>query len=399
MRILLAAASAVFTIAAAPTQLAADFTPNESLVSPQTDLLDAEYSQSRGQIVWADSVGYLWLAWVNPDTGLFMPSDGKGLLIDSDAMTTDDLKVVGNGPEWISAVRTDHIVYTKFLPNQPHTMVNARLAFAQQDLMGAWSYRFLAVNLRRNAPYASHDAGDTAPRISYVDPQGNHYWRNLLDASSETLVPWYPASYRSMRFVGGTRAAVFVAPVGGISQVFRYWLDTQVLEQLTFDDGDKDLHSVPWMWQAPEFGNAFVLSTLVNDVELRVYRQLDATGPWTMIYSAASPQGGVLNSPEPFTYGGASYVFMAATVPPSNFPGTIFLSNIDASQPMFRQLTVDTPLRMRHDPEVFITNSGPYIYYNRFNPAMDPAGPPNCTACSEGVYRAYTGLPPPVTVP
>jgi hypothetical protein len=313
-------------------------------------------------------------------------------------MTTADLKVVGNGPEWVSTAYTDQIVYTKFLAGQPHTMQNARLALAQQVSVGTWSYRFLAANLRRNAPYGSKDSGDTAPRISYVDPQGNHYWRNLFDGSSESLVPWYPASFRSMHFVNGARAAVFVAPVDGVSQVFRYWLDTKVLEQVTFDDGDKDIHSVPWMWQAPEFNNEFVLSTLVNDVELRIYRQPDSPsgvpGPWSMIYSATAPQGGLLNSPEPFTYNGKSYVFMAATIPPKNYPEAIFLSNIDAVQPMFRQLTVDTPQRMRNDPEVFITDSGPYIYYNRFDPAVDPSGPPNCAACSEGVYRTYTGLLP-----
>jgi hypothetical protein len=395
-------AFALVSMALTSTELAAEavIAPNETLVSPQADLQDAEYSQTRGLITWADSDGKLWVAKVNRSSGSFEPANGKGILIDSDAMKTADLKVVGNGPEWVTTSATDQIVYTKFLAGRRHTMANARLAYASRDAGGAWSYRFLTGNLRRNAPYASNDPGDDLPRISYVDPKGNHYWRNLFDGASEALVPWYPQSYRSMRFVRGARAVVFVAPVDGVSQVFRYWIDTAVLEQLTFDSGNKDLHSVPWMWQAPEFGNEFVLSTLVDDIELRIYRQLDptagGTGPWTRVHSARSPHGGMLNSPEPFTHDGRSYVFMAATIPPHSYPEAIFLSNIDAAQPMFRQLTPDAPVRMRHDPELFVTDEGPYIYFNRFDPAVAPKGPPNCTACSEGVYRTFTGLAPAV---
>ncbi len=199
-----------------------------------------------------------------------------------------------------------------------------------------------------------------------------------------------------MRFVRGARASVFVAPVDGVSQVFRYWLDAGTPEQLTFDDGNKDLHSVPWMWRAPEFNDAFVFATVVEDRELRIYREPEfgaAGQPWTFVYSAFSPDRAVLNSPEPFTHNGKSYVVVGATVPPYRYPAAIFLSNIDSSEPMFRQLTVDESVRLRSDPEVFVTNAGPYVYYNRFNPDGATLLCPD--PCSEGVYRSYTGLPPP----
>ena len=42
------------------------------------------------------------------------------------------------------------------------------------------------------------------------------------------------------------------------------------------------------MWQAPEFGNEFVFMTLVDQVEMRVYRYLPVgttgTKAWTPIY-------------------------------------------------------------------------------------------------------------------
>ena len=79
---------------------------------------------------------------------------------------------------------------------------------------------------------------------------------------------------------------------------------------------------------------------------------------------------------------------------PNSFPSSIWLSNIDAADPMFRKISNDSLLRARIDPEIFITANGPYVYYNRFNQNVDPQHP-YCAKCSEGVFRAYTGLPAP----
>lgn len=372
----------------------AKFVKNESVVTAQWDLIDAEYSQSRSQIVWSDSVGNLWVAGVDPVSGLFVPANGKGTLVDTNASTTADLQTIGNGPEWLSTSKGDQIVYTRFAVGASHATGNARLGLAETTDGLSWTARFIAADLKRNAPYASKDKKDKHPRISYVDPKGNHYWREVYDGTTETLVTAYPTSFRSLRFVQGQRAVVFVAPVDGVKQVHRQWLDTGVVEQLTFDSGNKDLHSVPWMWPAPEFNDDYVLLTLVDDKELRIYRQTDpSTAAWEVIYSAVTPKSATLNSPEPFTYKSKSYVFFAAATKNSNYPTSIWLSNIKASDPLLRQLTDDSLLRMRSDPEVFITNDGVYLYFNRFDPAKSSQGQgPNCDACSEGVYRTFTGL-------
>jgi len=373
---------------------AGSFVKNESLVTSQWDLIDAEYSQTRNQIVWSDSVGNLWTAGIDPVSGMFLPANGKGILVDTNASTTADLQTVGNGPEWATSSKGDQIVYTRFSVGAAHTMSNARLGLAETTDGVGWTSRFIAANLARNAPYASKDKGDTRPRISYVDPNGNHYWREIYDGSTEKQVKAYPASYRSLRFVKGARAAVYTAPVAGVKQVFRYWLDTGVSEQITFDAGNKDVHSVPWMWQAPEYSNDYVMLTLVDDTEMRIYRHTDSsTAAWQVIHSAKTSKNAVLNSPEPFTYKNKSYVFFAAATGNPNYPTSIWLSNINAASPLLRQLTDDSLPRMRSDPEVYLANDGAYLYFNRFNPALGKAGDrPNCDACSEGVYRTYTGL-------
>jgi hypothetical protein len=44
----------------APAQ-GSGFQPNVQLVSPETDVIDAEYSQSRSEIAWVDFGGHLWI--------------------------------------------------------------------------------------------------------------------------------------------------------------------------------------------------------------------------------------------------------------------------------------------------------------------------------------------------
>lgn len=389
----LAAITLAATATATPT--AAQVIPGEMLVTAQRDLLDCEFSQPRSKITWVDRNGGLWIADVDPATGLFIPANGKGTLVDPDAMATLDLRGLGNGPEWVATATGDQIVYTKFLAGMPRTRASARLALAQQLRDGSWRADFLApVNRVRAVPYGSHDPGDPSPRISYVTPGGNHYWRNLYQPASERRVEHYPADqyYNSLRFVEGERAASFPRMVDGVWQVFHYELDTGVETQLTYDDGQKDLASRAWIWPAPEFDGARVLMTVADNTELRIYREDPGPLGWTLVRSIRTPQNGTVNSPEYFTHNGASYVFFVGSVPPMTFPSQLFVANIDAADPVLLQLTPDSPLRMRTDPEVFVADDGPYIYYNR--QTIDMTGDQYCLTCNEGIYRSYTGLPP-----
>ncbi|HDH08254.1 MAG TPA: hypothetical protein ENG75_06660 [Nitrospirae bacterium] len=383
----------------ASADVSAEFVPNEELVSSQPDMIDPEYDQSTSQFVWADSAGSLWIGkWDRK--GMFKPSSGKAILVDPDAASVYDLKITFNGPEWIQSAEGPEIVYTKFLPGMPHVPETGRLALAQLGPDGQWTYKFLEPDdYPRNGPYASEDKCDASPRIAYVDPDLNHYWRDLNDPATEELIPLMTnLTKRSVRWVQGARVAVYQArsPINDSSQVFTYDVDTKELEQITFDSGRKD-NNPPWMWQAPEYDNDYIiLATVVNEdnsEEFRIYRQLDINNDgnmvWSNIFTAAAPPDGEIGSPEPFTYLGHSYIFFQMTFE-QEYSTSIWLANIDSADPFLRKVSDDSLLRHRFDPEVVIIyNKGPYIYYNRVD--RDP----ECTSlCYEGIFRAYTGLSP-----
>jgi hypothetical protein len=104
----------------------------------------------------------------------------------------------------------------------------------------------------------------------------------------------------------------------------------------------------------------------------------------------------VLGSIEPFIHNGRSYVVMTSTTPPATYPAAIFMASIDPEQPLLTQLTPGSPMRVRRDPEVFVTSSGPYVYFNRLTRTPDPSGSSVCLPCSEGVFRSDTALGPPL---
>lgn len=376
----------------------AQFKPNEKLVSPNPTLIDAEFSQSRAKIAWTDPKGVLWLASVNPATGAFEPVSGQGQQIATGTVSGMNM-FLWNGPEWISMASGDQIYFSYYLPGKARTAQNTRMALAILDASSQLTkVQLLGPNAPRMADIASQTPGDKNAQVMYFDPYYNHYWRNVANASSEQIMPFLPAEDKAWRFATGIRAMLYTAPVAGTAQVFRHMLDTGVSEQLTFDGGVKDSgRTVPWMWPAPEFDNELVFSTFVNESELRVYRQLpapDGSRPWTLIYSASMPAGRAAGSPQWFTYNGKSYLYWAAYVSPNEFPSEIWISNIDAADPLLRRIAAGTTPRVRNDPEHFITTTyGPLIYFNRYDPSLDPTGThPLCAACSEGVFRADPGL-------
>lgn len=376
----------------------AQFRPNERLVSPNPALIDAEFSQDRAKIAWTDPKGVLWLGGVNRETGAFEPMSGQGQQIATGTVSKVNM-FLWNGPEWISMANGDHLYYSFYVKGKAPTAENTRMALAILDANSQLKeIKKLGPNAPRMADISSQTPGDRNAQIMYFDPYYNHYWRNVADAGSEQIMPFLPAEDKAWRFATGIRAVLYTAKVAGTDQVFRYMLDTALSEQLTFDDGVKDIgRTVPWMWPAPEFGGEFVFSTFVNQSELRVYRQLpgsDGAPVWTLIYSAAMPEGRAAGSPQWFTYNGKSYVYWVAYLGTNTYPSEVWIANIDASDPLLRRVNDDKLLRARNDPEVFVTTKfGPLIYYNRYDPSRDPTQThPLCSACSEGVYRADPGL-------
>ncbi|BAC92175.1 hypothetical protein [Gloeobacter violaceus] len=338
-------------------------------------VIDPEFDQPSGRFTWVDAQGSVWIGRVDRASGNFIPPSGKAVLVDTGAVPAD---VVGNGPEWVYGQAGAQIVYTKYDEDGGYALGRARFSGK------TWSGDILENGTDRFGPFGSLDRADPAPRISYVgrDLSGRlvSFWRELANPASETVVPG--ATYPGSRWVPGRRAVVFVQEAGGVRQVFTYDIDRQISEQLTFDPG---LKKAPFLWQAPEFGGALVLLALVDETHLGLYRRIQ--GRWTRFATLKPPStGDYLWSPEPLVHNGKSYVFMVTSTSSDSqsrtVPTDIWLAGIDPTAPFYRQLS-DATARVRTDPEVFVTDNGPYIYFLVF---LDPETP--------AILRTDTGLGP-----
>lgn len=368
--------------------------PNETLVSTNPGLIDFELSQTRAKVVHTAPDGRLWLADVSRSTGDFIPWHGRGQLIAEGTVSKANM-FKWNGPEWVAMASGDQLHFSYYRNGAPALAQNTRMALAIQSSTGEWVLQPLGPSDQaRMAHVTSRDKGDPNPRIKYLDKDLNHYVRDVLAGGSERRLDFLPRNNKAWRFASGWRALTYSRNVDGGRQVFAYLLDSDEHQQLTTDDGNKDVgQSVPWTWRAPEFGGDYVLATVVDYSELRIYRRQQVGGhvSWQPVFSGVVPEGRTIGSPEWFVYNDKSYLSLAVFKAGDSYPSEVWVSNIDAADPVFRRVTLDSPVRVRNDPEVFVTVNGPYVYYNRYDPSISPDNP-LCNDCSEGVYRADMGL-------
>jgi hypothetical protein len=349
------------------------------------------------RLAFTDATGKLWVGNVDPNSGAFVPSNGRGVLVDPDAAYAADF---GNGPEWMFGAAGSQLVYTRYLPGSAHIPANALIGLATPVSTGGWSATMVPDTAQRYSPFGSLDIDDPHPRMIYQDKlDAKAYWR-YADAAADTVLPSNrPVCTR--RWVQGANATVYTAPCfvraqWQQGQVYWYDNDTGQETQITFDATSK---MYAFVWRAPEFGNDYVLLTLADGTTLQVYRQTtDGAGnkSWTLVNSIRSPQGlPYIWSPEPFVHNGKSYVIMQVTstsgVKDYTVPTQLAMTGIDPAVPSMRLLTNDDSVqRLRMDPEYYITSQGPFVYYNRYLPATATA-----PMIPEGVWRVDTYLGPP----
>jgi len=375
-----------------------------------TECPSCNFNNGDSRLAFIDNDRNLWLAWVDFQTGAFVPPDGKGQLIDVGAVP---IATFGNGPEWMSsATYGSQIVYTKYPPGQEGRPAKATITVATTMPNGAWTTAVLPNAVGRATPVGSLDENDTDPRVNYIkfDKTGL-YWRKMSQPGVENVIPVSDMTDgNARRWVPGTRKLIFHgtprstavsdrAPLAlaKATQIFTYDTDTGELEQLT---NDPEGYVGAFMWNAPEYANELVFMTTPSGRQsVKVFRKVqgfDGIWRWKVVKTVAAPAASGLPffwSPEPFVHNGRSYLVFQLS-PDFKFydksvPTHVGISGI-ARRDEPQVLTAGGPPRLRLDPEYFITAKGPLIYYKRSIPETATSPPIN-----DGVWYVDTKLGPP----
>ena len=354
------------------------------------------------RLVFSDASNQLWVGHVDFQTGDFVPPDGHGVLVATDATAATDY---GNGPEWLASAAGSSFVYTKCrAPCEPPNAATASIGLATQDANKVWTTTELPNSLGRASPAATLDVTDPDPLINYVASDKNAwYYRKGSALDTEILIPLSDLTNgNARRWVPNTRKVMFQGhdPADTMllrDQVYTYDTASGEVEKLT-NHPQGVLGGM--MWQAPEFRNEYTFFTFAKfRQQILVYRKIpgaDKVPRWTIVKTIDAPPAlPYFFSAEVFTHNGRSYIFSEVSSSSKFFdrtvPNQLAISGVDPLRQDARLITNDsgTP-RLRLDPEFFITAQGPFIYYNRLVPETDTH-----PAFNDGVWRVDLGLGPP----
>ena len=355
----------LWLMALSPTPaLADDFVPDDVIVSdPARDLPPPEFDQRTHRVIWQDRVNKLWVADVDVVTGDIEPFNGKGTLVDSGLTPGYEIK---NTPRYAWGAGEGAIVYNKTI-NGIRT-----LAKAVEVAPNIWETSLLENGEDRWKANGSPEETTDAARIvySYKRPAGDTVvgWRDLDDPASEQIAN---VISHGGRFFGAEPAVIVTdKDQYHVTQIYHVPFATGIPEQVSFGPYNK---ANAFVWFAPEY-EQYLIVAMVRFTELAIYGRVG--GAWRRITQFAIPSAKpLLSSPEAFVANGKSYIavvtcdelgaggFAGQPVGPSE----IWLAGIDPDAPFFRRIDDPSYEAQRSEPEPFLLDSGPVVYYTELS--------------------------------
>jgi hypothetical protein len=402
------------------------------------------FGSTNSQVNWTDRDNNLWVNYVNPVTGMFIPSSGR----ESNAapLLAFFWQDWGNGPEWAFSTPVagqdpvSQLVYTGIASGEPATYQYAAAALASETGnsggLATWTVptffpgAYLPPFQNTVLPLASQCVSDsfasalfenlltptemfTEPvstatgTVPYQVPFGqiaNGIGERFVACAHDANSP-YPQSTRWLTFQGDVPIGVNL-----LQQEFWYDMDTHAYDQLTFDPTTKQRGV---MFLAPDFpdanGNAtYILMTVAADMQIEVFHQTgtnsDGSPIMTLVNTIFSPDPlePYMFDPKAFincTPKCVTYVVMglgpqAESQQTETDPNGIGVTTLDPNNPFFEVLveansTLATgAIAQRLDPKVFITDAGPVVYYDLLNTATAAGASYN----DQGIWMINMGL-------
>jgi hypothetical protein len=336
------------------------FVPDDQVVSdPSSDLPTPEFDRKTKRLIWADRDDNLWVGNVDLVSGALSPMDGKGTLVDTNISPPGEIL---NTPRYTYGAGESAIVYNRTINGKYH------LAKAVETAPDVWDTSVLVDGADRWKPNGSPEETTDPARIVYNHLLDNGEtvtsWRTLDDPDTEQTI----SGVQGGRFFGSEEAVVVMnEDAHGVFQIYLVPFSTGVPEQVSFGT---ESNFNAFIWYAPEY-QEYLIVAMINFSTLAIYRQVD--GAWQRIYRFHIPTLKLkLSSPEGFVANGKSYIaviscdelgsggFVGQPVGPSE----VWVAGIDKDHPFFRRIDDTSYEAQRAEPEPFLLDHGPVVYYS-----------------------------------
>lgn len=317
--------------------------------------IDPEFLDARNLVAFVDGGRRIWLAELNPETGEMIPEDGMGTLI---AEGVTPLTVSMNGPEFGVDRYGWALYFTKPVDGLPQPW-SARLNGDGEIL----AEPIVSTGPTRLSILASKDHTADTTYLLYV--YGGAWGEGLvtyLDASDPLSIERSIASTDTgARWIDGTSRFAFVYGDGPfVGQVGVHDAQSGITRPVTRTPSEK---SNPYGWHAPEV-EALLMLAVSDDSSIEIWREME-DGSWQAYAQLGIPEESaysIIGSPEPFVVGERSYISLVIKRDSGYAPAYVWALSVDG------QLAIrcedDQATAIRTDPEVYVSGSGAFLYYN-----------------------------------
>lgn len=346
---------------------------------PSASIIDPEYNMALNMVCWQSEEKELWVCMLDPITHLYSPPDGKGVLIDQDL--TPPTFGGWNGPEWLLSQGTTQIIY-----NQKKGGV--RYPGLATQVLGGWSSTTLM---------QYPDALYAMATRNYADSSGLF----LFESQSNDGIRWVSNSdLNDCHFYPDITLGFFADDNQQICCAIDHSRQPGFLEVATtlpfFTQISNDTIGAPSMWNDPETNSRMFMYRTNGFKTLKIFQE-NSDGNWYLYHSFNSPLPApyeYITSPEPFVFGGKSYIsFMAAQSPMglSEEPAEIWIASINPAERLMRRVS-DSTVAIRVDPEPVIIGDSAFVYYTEKVHTLWWYHVHRVRKCSTGLESTYTGI-------
>ena len=349
-----------------------DFKPHcITLGQPGQGIYDGEVLSNPPAMVFSDSAagGSMWVARLDPKTGLFLTPTGRDQLV---ASSVTPLFRIFNGGEWGKDRDGAAVYFTK-----PKDGVDQIWMAPLQPTGDLTAVPLTSGRRKRGSPMPRRDPSAVSTQMLFIQDGYARGSLAVLDKSkplpSERTMTGVDKGMSGPRFIPASSDLVYATTDG---QIARFRTSTGDSIRLTTGGGRK---GVPFAWSAPELGGATAVVAIEDMVRIAVYSLNPDGKGLTLVRTIdmpppSDPQWKGEHHPwiyslEPFAAGGRSYFSLHAQrdrVPPPRSTGSsvwvVSLEPIEGEH-MKRRLDDGTPAT-RIDPEFFIGENEVFVYFN-----------------------------------
>lgn len=317
-----------------------------------------------GALLTYQSNGNIYLAALDPATGLFRSGEGKDILIDSGAARPIE---TFNGPEFGIDRDGWALYYAK-----PHEG-EVQIWRATLNPDGTAETTPITSGDRYQTQLVSRNSRGETVRMAAIQgtwQDGTAVWLDESDPMTVYDISPIEVGVNPVRWIDGSYLMTSSERTGpNRGQVTLLDTNTNTKTLITTDAGDK---TDPYGWFAPEFGNDLLVLAIVDNSAVAVYRDTGGEA-WERILTLTPPPGSQYDfvaSAEPFVVGGRSYMSLIIKNAGDNreqfTDSEVWLFNLDDDPTTRYAERCDSGEAglSRSDPEAFIGDEQVYIYYN-----------------------------------